>query len=483
MIVDQLRYPQWFPAQSELDALLPNLARLRNGAVSFAGHYTASNMCTPSRSAMLTGLYPHQTGCLLTNQSQLITGFPTWGSFLRQFGYHTTWWGKWHLFTSCDLEPYGFDGGTCPSPNGAPGQGLVADPMIAEQFTEWFSASAGDGPWCTTVSFLNPHDIAWWPLWTDIIPGEHDVPSRFSGPAPNFETPAQLLARNKPRLQRSMQVSEAFADGPPPYYGIAGRVAWTRVLDVYLQLQRYVDTQIGRVLDALESNPEVAANTVILFTSDHGEYGGSHGLHGKGGAAYEEALRVPLYVKDPRGLLTTRPDVPRPQLTSSVDLIGLLLTIASGAQEWRSEPAFAHIADRLDLAAICADPMASGRQWIAHVTDEDVLDLAPFGVGENAPRHVTAVRTPEAKFATYSYWTTGTIDIEAAGQESELYDYSAAPGQLELDNEAGSSPLEPELAALLQEVIDDEVRAALPATLVPAQEAGIAQYLQLSPTQ
>ena len=45
----------------------------------------------------------------------------------------------------------------------------------------------------------------------------------------------------------------------------------------------------------------MAANTVIVFTSDHGEYGGSHGLRGKGAGAYEEAIRVPLLVKDNRG--------------------------------------------------------------------------------------------------------------------------------------------------------------------------------------
>ncbi len=58
---------------------------------------------------------------------------------------------------------------------------------------------------------------------------------------------------------------------------------------------------------ALESSPEVAANTVIVFTSDHGEYGASHGLRGKGASAYEEGIRVPLLVKDPRGVLTRAP--------------------------------------------------------------------------------------------------------------------------------------------------------------------------------
>ena len=74
-----------------------------------------------------------------------------------------------------------------------------------------------------------------------------------------------------------------------------------------MKLQREVDRHVGRVLRTLHSRPEVAANTVIVFTSDHGEYGASHGLRGKGAAAYEEGIRVPLIVKDPRRTLTAAP--------------------------------------------------------------------------------------------------------------------------------------------------------------------------------
>ncbi len=112
------------------------------------------------------------------------------------------------------------------------------------------------------------------------------------------------------------------------------------------------------MLDALASRPQVAANTVIVFTSDHGEYGASHGLRGKGAGVYEEAIRVPLIVKDPRGTLTSAPELPRTQLTSSVDVAPLLLTIASGSDDWRTEPRYAHLARRADLAR---DPRRPGR--------------------------------------------------------------------------------------------------------------------------
>ena len=131
-------------------------------------------------------------------------------------------------------------------------------------------------------------------------------------------------------------------------------------MNTYLLLQSYVDVQIGAVLATLASKPQVQANTIVVFTSDHGEYGGAHGMRGKGAAAYEEAIRVPLYVYDPRGIATATVGTPRNQLTSSVDVIGLLLSLATGSNAWRRERALSHLAKRQDLAAICASPSAPG---------------------------------------------------------------------------------------------------------------------------
>src|SRR6202012_2092080 len=97
ILVDQLRFPAWFSPMADGTALTPNLRRLRDNAVSFSGHYTAANDCTPARSTLLTGLYTHQTGCMITGGSTLSPRFPTWGTLLREQGYRTWWYGKWHL--------------------------------------------------------------------------------------------------------------------------------------------------------------------------------------------------------------------------------------------------------------------------------------------------------------------------------------------------------------------------------------------------
>jgi arylsulfatase A-like enzyme len=482
IVVDQLRTPVWMPAAAPPPAVMPNLAALQAGAVSFERHYTASNDCSPARGALLTGLYSHQTGCMITGNSRLDPGFPTWGTLLRELGYQTWWWGKWHLNPNpnATLEPYGFSGGTYPSPNGAPGQGTVVDPEIAAQFVEWLRVEGGSEPWCATVSFVNPHDIAWWYRFTEQIPAESSPPALVTALPGNFETPEALEAQRKPTLQRSLQDTAAHSFGAVPFVGPEAPTAWTGLMDTYLMLQGYVDAQIGAVLDALAAQPAVQANTVVLFTSDHGEYGGSHGMRGKGASAYEEAIHVPLYVSDRRGVATAATGVPRNQLTSSVDIVPLLLSLATGSNGWRAESSLRHLTARADLAAICADAGAPGRPWVLHATDEDVTEFASDLHDAEAPRHVVALRTAKGKLGLYSNWVQESIEAEPAGEEVECYDYSTADGQAELANVAGSSALEEELRATLEgDAIPNELHAPLPGYLQKPQRRGMGDYFDV----
>jgi arylsulfatase A-like enzyme len=486
IVVDQLRFPQWSGAGSVGATLPPNIAALSEGAVSFARHYAASNDCTPARSTLLTGLYTHQTGCMITGGSTLDPGFPTWGTMLREHGYATRWLGKWHL-THHDnhwgagrgehaLQGYGFAGGVFPSPDGAPGQGWRIDPLIARKFDEWFALEGGVEPWCTTVSFVNPHDIAWWYVWSNRIAGERSARRVTRKLPPNYETPELLLLRRKPRLQHSLQETAAASFGPVPYEGPDSERSWLAFLDLYAKLQREVDQHVGRVLHTLSSRPEVAANTVVILTADHGEYGASHGLRGKGASGYEEAIRVPLIVKDLRGILTDETESPRTQLTSSVDVAPLLLTIATGSEEWRRDEHYSHISHRLPLAPILGNSGAPGREYVLHATDEVVTEFAIAPFAADAPLHVVALRTTEGKYATYSHWARDRVTPMSQGEETELYDYSTHLGRLEVQNVAGESDLESRLRSKLADAVHYELRAPLPVHLRHAQARGFADY-------
>ncbi|KAF3888133.1 MULTISPECIES: sulfatase-like hydrolase/transferase [Nostocales] len=507
IVVDQLRTPKWFPAQATLDSLLPYMAKLRKSSVSFTRYYTAATACTAARGTLVTGLYSHQTYVMDTHLNDgsgkngllikapapsLNPGFPTWGKLLRDnFGYSTWWFGKWHLSTTNSLEPYGFSGGTYPSPNGNPGEGLAVDSYIVnggkppqgiqatEQFAQWLNSNdAKNTPWCTTISLINPHDISWYPRGTKQIPEENNPPSIFKDKIPNFENPIEL--RKKPRLQEAFRRATNIGAGfVPPNFG----EPWLKMLDSYLLFQQFVDTQIGKALDILENSP-YAKNTIIVFTSDHGEYGGSHGLRGKSAAVYEESINVPLYIKDPTKQWVSTPGTERTQLCSSVDIVPLLLTLASGDNQWRRQSAFKHLSTRLDIAQILRQPYASGRSYILHTTDELILEL----VGEllvlgKTPNHIIGYRTDKAKLGAYNFWRSGTIDIETKGMEIELYNYSTVRGQQELDNVSNSQPkLYKELVSnLFNDAIPNELRKPLTSPELQAiQQQALKDYLSFA---
>ena len=127
---------------------------------------------------------------MITGGSTLDPGFPTWGTMLREHGYRTRWYGKWHLThrdgkwaprdaANARSQRYGFAGGTFPSPNGAPGPGLARGRAHRAPVRAGGSSSEGGaGPWCTTVSFVNPHDIAWWYVWSNRVAAEASAPAR-----------------------------------------------------------------------------------------------------------------------------------------------------------------------------------------------------------------------------------------------------------------------------------------------------------------
>jgi hypothetical protein len=297
---------------------------------------------------------------------------------------------------------------------------------------------------------------------------------------PNFETPAQLEARNTPLVQRSLQQTTDVSFGRVPYSGPKLLSSWLPFLDLYVKLQMAVDAHIGHVLDTLTSRPDVAENTVVVFTSDHGEYGGSHGLRGKGAGLYEEGINVPLIVNDLRGDLNNAPEVARTQVTSSVDIAPLLLTLATGSDAWRNESRYEQIAGRLDLAGILSDPSAKGRQHAAHATDEVVTEFALQPYDAVAPLHITGLISETSKYGMYAHWHGQSFEPREDGLQTELYDLTTPSGRLEVDNLAGHSPDEVAIRATLEQVVREELQGALPTRLQEAQVRGRRDYFSIA---
>jgi uncharacterized sulfatase len=264
--------------------------------------------------------------------------------------------------------------------------------------------------------------------------------------------------------------------------GKAPYTYWQRSMDSYTQIMGVVDGAIGQVMGAFTQLPiSVQQNTVIVFMSDHGEYSSAHGfVSGKVGSLYDEAFHVPLIVVDPSGRFTSDIGSPRQGLTSSVDVLPLLVSLGHGGGRGWLRGALGQIyAERHDLLPMLRSSQEAGRDYVLFATDESALGYYNFS---NAPAHLVGMRTQDMKFGLYANWQGSTAQIVNDDTlETEFYDYSTAAGQAELDNISKSNPSDPRIPALEQSLlgnlIPNVLRAPLPGPLGAAQTVSQAAYL------
>jgi arylsulfatase A-like enzyme len=246
----------------------------------------------------------------------------TIGSQLGAGGYRSSYIGKWHLTGGptppMDLYGYADWDGNDQHFMGWAGTGVHFDPVIAESAARWLDAHGTQAePWFLTVALVNPHDVMWFPM---------DQPSYQSDHPDELAATEALLDAAKWKDGAAVPpFTDAFDDvveGLPESFGddlltkpachrqwrwdqqhwLAGylppddREQWRRQLDYYVKLHQLADDSLGTVLAALERSG-AWDDTVIIFTSDHGDMCGSHGLRSKGPFVYDEIMRVPCYVK------------------------------------------------------------------------------------------------------------------------------------------------------------------------------------------
>jgi arylsulfatase A-like enzyme len=518
-----------------LAAYMPNLAKLWKRGVKFANHHTAGTACSPGRACLVTGLYPHQNWCLQTrkdglpgssapNSPALQREFPTYGKLLRQAGYITPYVGKWHLSNTPAsntasgaeyyLDAFGFQGLTMPDPIGSNGQGTDDDGNIASQAVTWLEGrKRGEAPFCLTVSFVNPHDKEFFWSGTEAdtynrlfaqaqqIPAVSysavpplNAPKAYGYPVipPNWESSA-TLSNTKPAAQI---FSKSFtdlmwggvSDDPAQtteftladYPGVPGAVSayapytyWSRALDSYTQVLSFTDQHIGAVVRAIPDH--LKDNTIIVMTSDHGDYAGAHGMaSNKAGSMYKEAVNVPLIVVDPRERYTGDTDTVRQQLTSSVDILPLLATIGFGSREWMKGDYETVYEERLNLVPLLKSNRPRGRSHVLMASDEWVPG---YYVYNGARRHIMGIRTQDTKVAAYTNWNpAGVMDLSSL--QAESYDYDSRRGRLELDNEqADSGKAQALLKSLLGPYNRRAMAAALPGRYRGAEMRAKAEYL------
>lgn len=373
IVTDQEYAHQPIPA----DLSLPNRDRIRARGVTFEQHHCTTTVCTPSRSVMYTGRHtPHTRMFDNTNFAWIDDmradpeTLPTVGHMLRDLGYHTVYKGKWHLSeipaegSGEAMEPYGFaeyqDFGDVV---GGPLDGALKDGKIADEAVDWLSTRARDvataSPWFMTVNFVNPHDVMFFD--TD---AEQTVQEK--GLFPIFDAPDTPLYHQRWRTSLPASFFDDLEGQPPAvadykrlcdmYYGripMDRRDMWHNHVNYYLNCILDVDRHIGAVLDALEASGLVD-DTIVIFTSDHGEQGGAHHLRQKGGVAFQESVNVPLVIADPRHPGVGRSDA----VGSHLDLVPTILAFA-GLPEDERRTRYPLLKGH-DLSGVVRDPASIG---------------------------------------------------------------------------------------------------------------------------
>jgi arylsulfatase A-like enzyme len=383
---DQERYRAKWPEGISL----PGHEKLKSKGVNFHAHYCPATMCTSSRSVLMTGLTTPNNGmfenCDVPWIKGLKPGVQTVGHMLRKAGYYTAYKGKWHLnkefdskdpdrlFTS-EMDKLGFSDFYGPGDIiGHTLGGYQFDHLISGSAVTWLRRNgrplSDDGkPWCLFVSLVNPHDIMYFN--TD-LPGQ-DVQENHNlmmhaARMPNH--PLYKATWNDPLPGNLYEPLDA--PGRPKAHGefmkawnyVLGAVPpeddrWRRFSDYYINCCRSVDQQVARIIQELE-DLGLADDTIIIYTTDHGEMAGSHGLRGKGPFAYEETLHLPFYM--------VHPDVKGGQdcraLTSHIDVAPTLLSFAGVAPGEVEELAGGSKLPGKDLSGLLTAPDAAGKHAV-----------------------------------------------------------------------------------------------------------------------
>jgi arylsulfatase A-like enzyme len=350
----------------------PAMERLESEGVSFDRHYCTVPVCTPSRATMWTGLHAKETG-LWDNTNfawitELSSDVPTVGHLLREQGYYTAFKGKWHLSevprSEDALERYGFaDYQQWGEMFGAPLQGAQLDGSAVFETVDWLEHRAPqlDRPLLLVCSLVNPHDI----MFYQSGPIERPDPN---GAIAGLQSTQQRLSWFDQEWDVGMP--DNFADdyrrqplGVRHYKEFVdlnyGRVPddrtdlWLRRRNYLINCMRLVDHEFGRVLDALD-RLDLAKDTVVVLTGDHGEMNAAHRMTQKGAIHFDEAAIVNLTVRVPGG--------PRGKRTAAVgshlDLAPTLLEFA-GLTEAEVRERYPHLKGR-SLRSAILDPNSKG---------------------------------------------------------------------------------------------------------------------------
>jgi choline-sulfatase len=290
----------------------PHLDRLAQEGFSFMESHSADPVCSPSRSCMFTGRMAIETGVVMINIG-IDEHVPNTGQWFEQHtDYRRVYCGKWHMGghwnypdVSGPRKAPGFD----TLPVGGSSMGIYADPQVSNSVASFISNDHGITPYFMVASLMNPHDICY---WTAELVGERVTP----------EADVYQLGGELPILPPNFHYEFKEPHGEAPYRGFHGDTQWRNYTYDYYRMVEDIDEHVGRIMDAVRERND---DTIVIFTSDHGEGLGRHQRVEKW-HPYQSSLKVPLIIWSPRrvkaGILDTE------HMTSGVDITPTLCDYA-----------------------------------------------------------------------------------------------------------------------------------------------------------
>jgi arylsulfatase A-like enzyme len=480
---DQERYFSTFPEGTDYKArqLLAELG------TTFEKHYVCANVSTSSRSVIYTGTHITDTA-MLDNidfdwQAPLDESLVTVGDRMREAGYYTAYKGKWHMGDSSilegvkpqitDLEGYGFADWGGVDRIGKVWEGFEADPEITSEAVLWLDGkgkqlNAEGKSFFLAVNFVNPHDIMNYDntgfksnyLKLGGKPESEVYEKTYADPVPaswNFDANAS-------------DVPDALRNYKKNWGMIAGSIneeeAWKDYQDYYYNCIQDNDNSLMELLTYLTNNG-MFNNTIVVFTSDHGEMHGSHGLKGKGGFLYENNIRVPLYIVHPDYEGGKRISA----ITCHMDLAPTFVDMANMSDD-EKETIAGDLAGHslLDLMDGTKTSVREGSLFCFEMLSFTAMQINVDEAGEEEVSFDTSVRgvarglvTEKYKFVRYfspvGFNTPTTIEQLLSHNDIQLFDLKNDPEEL---NNLAADPAKNEalimdLNAQLNRLIEKEI--------------------------
>jgi arylsulfatase len=413
----------------------PNIDRLVATGTTFERAYCQAPICTPSRSSFLTGVYPSTSRSNRNGNDAFSGSHPLVTRIMADNGYTCGNIGKFHLASPYQrMEPRTDDGYAVFEYSHAPRDGWTEGHAYAQWVrdqghalgeltknpdgvppelhqTTWAATRAidfmhanRDRPWLLTINVYDPHPPFNPPAaYRDqfdpaTMPGPHfrdtDIAAQEALAAIDFQSKARDphdLDINHPILPKSLVPGES----DPAGRSVGERDAWT-LQAAYYAMIKLIDDNLGRMLAALDEL-QLAEDTIVIFTSDHGETLGDHGLIQKGCRFYEGLVRVPLIWRWPGRIA---PGSRRQALVELMDKAPTILDLAGIEVP-------AHMQGR-SLRPLLEDRGAPDRHRdLARCEYYDALDLP------DASR-ATMIRTDRHKLVVYHGHRLGELfDLEA----------------------------------------------------------------------